>query len=169
MPELARCQRDHWHDLKASWAAQWGQWAELAEIRAIPGNFSESDWRTDHQVRFDGKAATAGMAQISSLSACDLSRRVCRSKLIYRSRSPCPMQTDEPARQWPTALDDRLRSASHNSPLANARGGMIGGILKNGCRQNGSFASFIGQFAVPFTAPASLFKTSWKIQQFLEF
>jgi len=77
MSELARCQRDHWHDLKASRAAQLGQRAELAEIRAVPGNFSESDWRTDQQVTFDGKAATAGMAQICSLSACDLSRTVC--------------------------------------------------------------------------------------------
>ena len=77
---------------------------------------------------------------------------MCKSKLMYRSRSPCPIQTDEPARHWRTALDDRLRSASHNSPLANACGGMIGGVLKNGCRQNGSFTPFIGQLAVPLTS-----------------
>lgn len=151
MSELARCQRDHWHDLIASRAAQCEQRAELAEIWSVPADFSESDWRTDHQITFDGKAATVGKAQNCSLSACDLSRRVCRSKLMYWSRRPRPIQTVESARPWPMALDDRLRPASHNSPLANARGGMIGGISKNVCRENGLLASFFDHFAVPFT------------------
>lgn len=30
---------------------------------------------------------------------------------------------------------------------------MIGGISKNACRENVFFASFSGNFAVPFTAP----------------
>ena len=54
-----------------------GAWAEIAGICAVSAGFIESDWRADHQARFDGKVATAGGAQIFGLSACDLSRRVC--------------------------------------------------------------------------------------------
>lgn len=49
----------------------------MAEFCAPLAHVIESDWHTDHQVRFDGKAATAGSPQICSLSACDLSRTVC--------------------------------------------------------------------------------------------
>jgi len=83
MSELVRCQRDHWHDLKAGRPAQPGQREELTEIRAVSGSFTKSDWRTGHQVRFDGKAATAGTAQNGSLSACDLSRRVCVGPSLF--------------------------------------------------------------------------------------
>jgi hypothetical protein len=52
------------------------------------------------------------------------------------------------------ARDDRARSVSHDSPLASARGGMIGGIFRSGRREDGSLKRISGYFAVPATAPA---------------